>query len=256
VGLRSNGGGDELACCNRLLDVLHVRACDAKEIKQKGVVVMRKATVLVLCVALFGIMTHDADACFKHGNNKWALHYAGPHNPAVNTCAYTVTDGTEGAGQVVVNAPAGPGRYDIYILALDTNGIAGTRYGLCGTGAFYFYGWTSCAYLEIPTAGWPSCGGGIAQTWVPDAPPGHVTLGILDVYVYPGLNELYICDDPRVGFAEWCDGGEPYPWCCRMTVAENPGAFGSVGFGTGGHNPTSSIPVEETSWGAVKGMYR
>jgi hypothetical protein len=218
--------------------------------------VMTKAVLLILGVALISIMTVDADACYKHGNSKWALHYAGAHNLKANTCAYTVTDCTDGAGQVVVNAPAGPGRFDVYILALDTDGIAGTRYGLCGTGAFFFYGWTSCAYLEIPTAGWPSVGGGNAQTWIPEAPPGHVTIGILDVYVYPGSNALYMCDDPRVGFAEWCDIGDPFPLCCRMTTAENPGAFGSVGFGVGGHNPTSSIPVKETSWGAVRTIYR
>jgi hypothetical protein len=219
-------------------------------------VVMKKALLLVLGAAFVCMMTADANACYKHGNSKWALHYAGPHNSEVNTCAYTVTDCTDGAGQIVVNAPAGPGRFDIYILALDTNGIAGTRYGLCCTGPFWFYGWTSCSLLEIPTPGWPGCGEGNAQAWGSELPPGHVTIGILDVYVYPGLNVLYMCDDPRVGFAEWCDGQAPSPWCCKLSRGEYPGAFGCIGFGCGGHNPCGAIAVEESSWGALKALYR
>jgi hypothetical protein len=199
------------------------------------------------------VIAADANACYKHGNSKWALHYAGEHNSKTNTCAFQVVDCLT---EVVVDAPAGPGRYDVYVLALDTNGIAGTRYGICCTGSFWFYGWTKCSDFEIPTAGWPGCDEGNAQTWTAEQPPGHVTLGILDVYVYPGLPVLYTCDDPRKGFAEWCDGTSPEPWCCQLSRAEYPKAFGCIGFGCGGYNPCGAVPLEKTSWGAVKAIYQ
>jgi len=214
---------------------------------------MKRAFVLLLGVAFLFVIASDADACYKHGNSKWALHYAGTHDAKANTCAFQVTDCFT---EVVVDAPSGPGRFDVYVLALDTNGIAGTRYGLCCTGDFYFYGWTKCSDLEIPTDPWPACGGGNAQTWGYEKPSGHVTLGILDVYVYAGVNLLYMCDDPRVGFAEWCDGSSPEPWCCKVTRAEHPGAFGCIGFGCGGYNPCGAIATEKTSWGAVKAIYQ
>lgn len=214
---------------------------------------MKKAFALILGAVFLCVIAADADACYKHGNNKWALHYAGVHNAKVNTCAFHIIDCFT---EVVVDAPAGPARYDVYVLALDTNGIAGTRYGLCCTGSFWFYGWTSCSDLELPTPGWPGCGEGNAQTWGIEQPPGHVTLGILDVYVYPGLPVLYTCDDPRVGFAEWCDGASPEPWCCTLTRAEYPKAFGCIGFGCGGYNPCGTIATERTSWGAVKAIYQ
>jgi len=218
---------------------------------------MKKALVFVLAAAFMCVLAADAHACFKHGNNKWALHFAGVHDSKLNTCDYTVTDCAPGAGEVVTAGPAGPGRFDVYVLALDTNGIAGTRYGLCCLGDFYFYGWTKCSDLEIPTDPWPACGGGNAQTWGYELPAGHVTLGILDVYVYAQAQAvLSMCDDPRVGFAEWCDGSSPEPWCCTITKAEYPNAFGCVGFGCAGYNPCGRIATEETSWGAVKAIYQ
>jgi len=192
----------------------------------------------------------------KHGNSKWALHFAGEHNSKVNTCAYVMTNCFT---ELVDMGPCGPGRFDVYILALDTNGIAGTRYGLCcdpPTGCFWFYGWTNCADFEIPTAGWPGCNEGNAQTWMVEQPPGHVTLGILDVYIYPSSQFMYMCDDPRKGFAQWCDASVPEPWCCEIDKDVYPAAFGCVCFGVPGYNPCGIISTQESSWGAVKALYR
>ena len=218
---------------------------------------MKKILFAFLAVAFLCVMVADANACYKHGNSKWALHYAGEHNAKVNTCAYLVTDCTPPAGQVVETGPMGPGRFDVYVLALDTNGIAGTRYGLwCEPEfMFWFYGWTSCSDLELPSAGWPGCNAGNAQTFGVEQPPGHVTLGILDVYVYPGMAHLKTGNDPRVGFAEWCDGASPEPWCCVIDYNVYPNAFGYVGFGCPGYNPCGVIATEKTSWGAVKAIY-
>jgi hypothetical protein len=214
---------------------------------------MKKLLFGILSLAFMCMMVADANAD-KNGSAKWALHFAGEHNAKTNTCDYSVVDCFI---EVVADAPPGPGRFDVYVLALDTDGIAGTRYGLCcPEGGFWFYGWTKCSDFEIPTAGWPGCNGGNAQTWVAEQPVGHVTLGILDVYVYPGTAMMCACDDPRKGFAEWCDGTSPEPICKARTTAEYPQVFGCVGFGVPGYNPCNIIATEKSSWGAVKSLYR
>jgi hypothetical protein len=217
---------------------------------------MKKVLFGFLSIAFLCVMVTGANADVN-GQGKWALHYAGEHNSKINTCDFLPIDCLT---EVVVDAPMGPGRWDIYILALDTDGIAGTRYGLCcdpPVAGFWFYGWTNCADFEIPSAGWPGCNTGNAQTWIVQQPAGHVTLGILDVYVYAGVGGmLCICDDPREGFAEWCDGTSPEPICLTRTVAEKPQVFGCVGFGIPGYNPCGIVATEKSSWGAVKSLYR
>ncbi len=183
-----------------------------------------------------------------NNSGKWALHYAGAHNSKANTCDFVL----EGCGDLVVEGPADPGRYDVYVIAIDVDRIAATRYGLDCDGQFYFYGWMSCSSLEIPTEGWPGCGEGNAQSWSQEQPGPHVTIGILDVYVYEP-SSLGVAPDPRTGWAEWCDGAVPSP-VCRMTVS--PEAFGSVGFGREGYDPSQEVPVIETTWGKVKAIYR
>ena len=215
---------------------------------------MKKALLAFLSLAFLCVMVADANACYKHGNNKWALHSAGEHNSKTNTCDLHVMDCFV---EVNVVGAGGGAREDVYILALDTNGIAGTRYGLCCDGPFWFYGWTNCADFEIPTADWLGCGAGNAQTWMVEQDPGHVTLGILDVYVYPGCGCcMCTCDDPRKGFAQWCDASVPEPWCCEIDKDVYPAAFGCVCFGVPGYNPCGIIATKESSWGAVKAIYR
>jgi hypothetical protein len=214
---------------------------------------MKKALLAFLGIAFICLMVADANASNNH-NAKWALHYAGVHNAKLNTCAFSMTNCVT---EMVVTGPVGPGRFDVYVMALDTDGIAGSRYGLCcPDGGFFFYGWTNCADLEIATAGWPGCGEGDAQTWVVEQPAGHVTMGILDVYVYAGTGMLCLCDDPRTGFAEWCDGAVPEPFCFAIDTATYPAAFGCVGFGQTGYNPCGIIGVEPSSWGVVKSLYQ
>jgi hypothetical protein len=171
-----------------------------------------------------------------NNNGKWALHFAGDHNSKINTCYFDPL----GCLNLVVDAPAGAGRYDVYVIAIDVDAIAGTRYGLECDGPFYFYGWTNCGILEIPTPGWPGCGEGNAQAWAKEQPGPHAVVGILDVYTYTGSVSLSTCPDPRVHFAEWCNGGVPNPICAKTTY---PAAFGSIGFGVPGFNPCSMIPV-------------
>lgn len=212
---------------------------------------MKKALLVALGVAFVCFIATDAHAV-RNDNGKWALHDAGMHNAKMNTCAVTILDCST---DINVAGGVGGERDDIYVVAIDVDGIAGTRYGLCCDGPVFFYGWTKCSDFEIPTAGWPGCGEANAQTWSAEVPGPHVTVGILDAYIYPSTQCMSICDDPRVGFAEFCDGSEPSPICFRTSSTPH---FGSVAFnGAGcGYNPCNVVPVEQKSWGGVKSLYR
>ena len=208
---------------------------------------------LSLAIVLISTLVPTAVYGGFNWNGGWALHYAGPHDAKANTCAFTMTNCIDSPhGQMVTWAPGGTGRYDIYIIAVDISGIAGTRYGICGEDPFYFYGWTKCSHFEIPTEGWPGVGEANAQTWTSEQPGPHVTIGVLDVYVY-GDSELSSCVDGRVGFAEFCDGSEPSPLCNQKTEFHN---FGTVSFGGVGFNPCWWDARVERSWGVIKSMYR
>ena len=214
---------------------------------------------LILCLACALIMFICSDAtAVKNDNGSWTLHYAGPHNQENNTCAYLVTDCV---GQIDVNAPSGPGRYDVYVIATDVVGIAQTRFGLSCDGSFTFYGWTGCADSEVPDSGWPGCGEGNAHAWSAEQPAGHTVMGILDVYVYGNTVSLCTGPDPRKGFGEWCDASAPEPLCNNTAdpaVGENEDLyFGCVGFnGTPGVSRCDIISNEEYSWGRIKTLYR
>jgi hypothetical protein len=217
-----------------------------------------KKTVFLLALAVALCLANSAQAGYNW-NAKFQLHYAGAHDSKNNTCSFAVTTCSS---EIVVNATGAPGaRYDIYIVAIDTDGIAGLRYGLGCTGSFFFYGWTKCSDFEIPTAGWPGCGEGNAQTWVAEQSAGHVTVGIIDLYIYAESELLCTADDPRKGFAEWCDGTSPEPLCNKTTDSEvDPGVkdlyFGCVGFnGTSGVSRCDEVATEKYSWGAIKSLY-
>jgi len=210
---------------------------------------------------------------------KWALHFAGPHDSKNNTCDFSV----DSYYDVVVNAPVEPGSYDIYILALDVVDVAGTRFGLYGDGLFYFYsvGWQNCAYLEIPTPGWPGCGESVSMTWPEEQHGWSLVLGIINIYVYGG-GRIWTGPDPTVGYAEWCDGTEPEPRCDRFQYNSIVGCspWGIVDFsegyggccpmphyeGAGCYTPgfdlelygdcSTTVGSERSSWGAIKALYR
>lgn len=212
---------------------------------------MKKAFLVFLGIALLFFMATDASAV-KNANGKWALHYAGAHDAKGHTCAFDVTSCTD----INVVGPGWGARIDIYVIAVDVQEIGSTRYGISCNGPFWIYGWTKCSDFEIPTAPWPRCGEGNAQTWV-QGPGPHVTVGILDLYVYPESACICTCVDPRVGYAEFCDSSAPSP-ICFQTYGSDPRYFGCIGFnGSGcGHNPCGIVPTEQRSWGAVKSLYR
>ncbi len=212
---------------------------------------MKKMLLAMLGVALICGMAANAYATPANHNGKFALHVAGPHDAKVNTCDFVMTDCT------TIVTEADVGRFDIYALAIDVVEVTGARFGLrceeLDPPAFFFYGWTLCGDLEIPTEGWPGCGEGNAITWSPAVTIPHVTMGILDVYVYGTNARMCMAEDPRVGFAEFCDDSQPAPECNKVT---EDAAFGCVGVLRPGYNPCGEVPVERSSWGAVKSLYR
>lgn len=217
---------------------------------------MRKEATFLFSVSLSCVVLSTTAGGRSNSGGGWQPHFAGPHNARTNICALRVVDCEDPPrGDVVVDAPGEAGRYDIYVLALDVDNIAGTRYGVCCEGSFYFYGWTKCSDFEISTSGWPGSGEANAQTWIMRQNGPNVTVGILDVYVY-GASSLCICPDPSKGFAEFCDGGIPEPVCNSTAEAD---AFGCVGFGRPGYNACGWYGEGKgvrTTWGRLKAAYK
>jgi hypothetical protein len=226
---------------------------------------MKKISFLIAMAAMIFCLANPTQASYNR-NAKFQLHFAGTHDAKTHTCTFQVTDcRTSPLGQMVVDAPGGAGRYDVYVLAIDTSGIAGVRYGLWCTGDFFFYGWTKCSLLEIPTSGWPGSGEGDAQTFGSQLPAGHITLGILDVYAYPGAVKMCTGNDPSSTpianeWAQFCDASVPDPKCNKTNeVAPELEElyFGCVGFnGNPGVNRCGIIATEKQSWGLIKSLYR
>jgi hypothetical protein len=209
---------------------------------------MRRLLLLILCV-LLPLLVSDAQGV-KNSNGAFALHWAGSHDASTNTCDFQLLD----VMTLATTAPAGAGHYDVYVIAIDVVGIAQARFGLICEGSFLFYGWTACADSDVPSAGWPDCGEGITVSWTAEQPGPHVTMGILDLYVYGTPATLGTAPDPQVGYAEFCDGTQPDPICAQFQ-GNNWCRFCYVGFGESGFC-WCDLPVDETTWGAVKALYR
>jgi len=206
-----------------------------------------------------GAASTNSAARVKFQYSRFGLHYAGPHASKVNTCDIDFDSfqcGAPGQSDYCVDAPGAVGRYDIYVVALCVDGdLAGARYGICCSGQFYFYGWSKCSNFEIPTSGWPNCGEANSQTWTAQQPGSHVVMGLLDVYTYGEVSSLGLCPDPRVGFAEYCDGSVPSPNCKQFSQEWE---FSVVGFGVAGYDACPCYPcaLTGTTWGRVKALYQ
>ena len=222
-------------------------------------VVSMVTTGCLLAGVLSGAASANSTARIQFQYSRFGLHYAGPHSSKANTCDIdfdTFQCGSPGASDYRVDATGGAGRYDIYVVALCVDGdLAGARYGICCSGQFYFYGWSRCSDLELPTSGWPDCGEANAQTWTTQQSGSHVVMGILDVYAYGEVGSLGLCPDQRVGYAEYCDGATPSPHCRQLSQESE---FSVVGFGVPGYDacPCYPCPVQATTWGSVKSLYQ
>lgn len=217
----------------------------------QGVPTMKRLALLVALTAMF-CMVADADAG-QNGNGKFGLHFAGPHDSKVNTCESLDLQG-ECSNMVVSSSDNPLARYDVYVVAIDTGALTAARYGLACDGDFYFYGWTNCTLLELPSENWPGCGEANAHSMGTPVPGPITVLGILDVYTYGTSVSISTTTDARTGFGEWCDDTEPNPVCDKTT---DPLSFGTVGFNSNpGVNNCGIIPVEHPTWGKVKTLYR
>lgn len=114
----------------------------------------------VLVGSMIVLLVSNADAVINQ-RGLWGLHYAGPHDPLANTCDTSFVS----AMDIETDGPSGPGRFDIYVVALQVDGICESRFGVSCAGPVSVYGWTGCADWEDPTAGWPGCGKGVTLGW-------------------------------------------------------------------------------------------
>ena len=211
---------------------------------------MRKSLLCLLCLLTIGASAHARGR--QSWPISWTLHCAGPHSPTGNTCDLAVVNCW--GGEIDVNAPAEPGRYDVYVIATSIAALGTTQFGLYCDGDFGFYGWTSCGDSYVPSAGWPGCAESVSIIWNTSQPGPNVTLGIIDVYSYGGSSNQ-LCAGPvaGLGYAEVCDGSGAEAVCQQLSDVWR---FGCVGFGVSGYNSCEPDPVESTSWGAIKSLYR
>jgi hypothetical protein len=124
--------------------------------------------------------------------------------------------------------------------------------------------WTLCADLEFPNSGpngvWPASGGGNRITWISTTncqtteigqDGVHATAGFFYVYLY-GTSELTLMEvTPNNNLVS---GPEMNIANCQAQATDlSPLAAAKVGFGTTqGYNPCTVVPVEPTTWGALK----
>ena len=213
---------------------------------------MKARLPVLLGCSLLCLLTPAAEA--NPIASSWGLHWAGEHNPSVNNCSFTVTDcATVPKGELVINAPATPGRYDVYVLVLLTGGIKTASFGICCEGPIDIVGWTNCADYESPTPGWPGCGEGDSLSWAVQQYDFNVTLGILEVEVYGSPAKLCVCPDPRFGYAEMCYEAGSDLYCDQSTYSA---LFGCVGFNMQGYNTCDFVTTDKNTWGMIKTLYR
>jgi hypothetical protein len=193
-----------------------------------------------------------------------ALH-AKPHaDKLINTCASGAAPedpNTQGipCSDYVTQYPVLAGA-DVYLVVARADpafGIAGLSCGVAYGPALGMLGWTLCADLDFPNGGWPLNGGGNRITWDTDTncqtqamvtDGVHAVAGAFYVYAY-GADVLQITENLNLQ-----TGPELQVADCSSAVTEVSHLSGAVGFDfMTGFNPCNTpIPVEMTSWGAIK----
>jgi hypothetical protein len=157
-------------------------------------------------------------------------------------------------------APIGASR-DVYLMVAQGDvgvGVAGMSCGVQFGGGVAVFGWTLCADLEFPNGGWPANGGGNRITW--DATTNCQTTDVAGEGVHAVAGSFYLYAYSDGLFEVTPNNGVPVPELqvadCSAASEDVQIAGGAVGFGAlEGFNPCGVVPVEETSWGKIKGAY-
>ena len=133
------------------------------------------------------------------------------------------------------------------------NGIGGAQFGIDYAGV-QVQAWGLCTGgAEIPEAGWPAAGTGNAATWAGgcyNPPAGNARVGFFTVGD-GAAGTIGVIPDPRINDTQYTD-------CATNLFSTCAGNLGSADL-AGGTTPLCSnncgTPVEEASWGRIKGMF-
>jgi len=179
-----------------------------------------------------------------------------------NVCA-TYAPPTSCAG-VVSEQPAGLGlSYNVYLVTATwgMSSYAGVGFSIHYTNdpsAFSMLSWTLCGDLQFPGPGWgvaPASGSDIVITY--DVinncqPAGSI---VVNGFFYVGAYDTAVMEVRPRGANNKLEVAD-----CLSNEQEIPDRISSVGFSTLGCNPCVQgcfpIPVEETTWGGVKTLFR
>jgi hypothetical protein len=213
------------------------------------------AAALVLCLSLpsLAVAGGNPDAVL-------ALHIG--TRTAKNVC--TSTSLPSDCGGYNTNTGS-TGFFNLYLTVAnyDTMGVAGLQFGIDydanpGSGADVS-GWTSCADLEFPGTEWPKSASGNLVTWEPSQScQGDlvnftpILAGAFEVFAY-GADNFGIVPRPVDGKVKVAD-------CFAAEddlTGQNPSRLAVVSFGLdNGYNPCASVvPVQKTTWGAIKSLF-
>ena len=170
------------------------------------------------------------------------------------------TAGISCADYSVDNAPLLSGR-DVYLVVARGNaaaGIAGLSCGITYTANVAMYGFQLCSDLQFPNGGWPADGGGNRITWAASSNCQETTIGAEGVHAIAGSFYVYAYGDGSIEVTPNNNLVIPEFRVADCSAAESSVSIGGgrVGFGgVTGFNPCQlpPVPVEQTSWGRIKG---
>lgn len=227
---------------------------------------LRATTALLVATAAITLGAGSSSAGQNSGA-KILIHVA-PHttkNNCTRAAALPPCSGVVTTGQLNVG-------YDAYLLVVDGNATAGVGGLQCGIQypATFAVDWALCGTLEFSSTGWPSSGGGNLITWDTSnrcqrSEPGGTNTGVVATagYFYMaayGPGNLTVTTRPVDGLAKVGDcASQPSEDIIAGTGGPSGASrlgFASFGGGTGYRPCGQVVPVEASTWSAIKGAYR
>ena len=133
------------------------------------------------------------------------------------------------------------------------NGVSGAQFGIDYDAAVQ--AWALCTGgAEIPEAGWPGAGTGNAVTWVGgcyNPVAGNARVGFFTVGAPSDTGSMAVIPDPRINDTQYTDCDTNLFSTCAQNLGAADLASGTVPL----CENNCGTPVEEKSWGAIKGMF-